>query len=562
MLSRLYLKDFAIAAEIEVELRPGMGVISGETGAGKSLLVDALMLLTGARADAGVVRHGASKAELIAEFQLEDGSPAAAWLAESELDEDNGCLLRRVIRADGGSRAWINSRPATLSQLAELSALLVGIHGQHEHQALLDRRQQLALLDAFAAQPMALKRVQDSYRHWRECKRSLTELDAEHGDATQIELLRHHLSELERRPLNAEHLIALQADHRRQAAAQDILTGLQQGLQALADDANRSVRKQLQGAQHALQRAAQHAPELAEAIELLGGASIQIDEAIASIERLQDNLDLDPARLDRLDHELGELHDLARKHRCSMEELASVRDQLSARIGRLDNLEDERRRAAQALSDAQKSWQAAAGELSTVRHAAGAELSTAVSALMTELGMAGGRFEVSLEPHEGEPNESGAERAELLVSANAGQPPRPLRRVASGGELARISLAIEVASLGADALPTLVFDEVDSGIGGAVAEVVGQKLRQLGQQRQVLCVTHLAQVAAQAHHHYRVSKSSQSGQTSSEIHRLDQRERVEELSRMMGGVEITAATRTLARQLLDRAKESAGSEKA
>ena len=556
MLSRLYLKDFAIAAEIEVELRPGMGVISGETGAGKSLLVDALLLLTGARADTGVVRHGAAKAELIAEFELEADAPAAAWLRESELEEDGECLLRRVIRADGGSRAWINSRPATLGQLAELSALLVGIHGQHEHQALLDRRQQLALLDNFAAQPSSLEQLVKTYRHWRDCRRALSELEAEHGDAEQIELLRHHLAELERRQLGAEHLQALQADHRRQASAQDILAGLQQGLQALADESGRGAWRQLQNATAALQRAAQHAPELAEAIEMLAGAAIQIDEAILTIERTQDDLDLDPARLDRLDEELSELHELARKHRCTMEELDSVRQHLSKRVSRLDNLEEERQRAHADLAQAELAWREAAATVSAIRREAGLRLSASVSALMAELGMAGGRFEVALEAQQGDPNEVGAERAEFMVSANPGQPTRPLRRVASGGELARISLAIEVASLGADALPTLIFDEVDSGIGGAVAEVVGQKLRQLGEQRQVLCVTHLAQVAAQAHQHYRVSKQSEDGQTSSQIQRLNKSERVEELSRMMGGLEITAATRTLARQLLERAANS------
>ena len=553
MLSRLYLKDFAIAAEIEVELRPGMGVISGETGAGKSLLVDALLLLTGSRADAGVVRHGAERAELIAQFELEDGSEARQWLREAELEEAAECLLRRIIRADGGSRAWINSRPATLTQLAELSARLVGIHGQHEHQALLDRRQQLNLLDNFTAQPALLQALGQAYRHWRECRRSLSELEAEHGDAEQIELLRHHLGELQGLALDAEHVSNLHSEHRRQAAAQDILAGIEQGLQLLADEAGRGARRQLQSAQAALQRAASHEPALGESLDLLTSASIQIDEAIASIERLQDGLDLDPARLERLDGELAELHELSRKHRCSIEQLVEVRERLERRVARLDNLEEERRLAEEALARSLDGWKAAAAALSKVRQTAARRLGEQVGALMGELGMQGGRFEIALEATAGEPNESGAERVEFMVSANPGQPPRPLRKVASGGELARISLAIEVASLGADALPTLVFDEVDSGIGGAVAEVVGQKLRQLGKNRQVLCVTHLAQVAAQAHQHYRVSKQVKGDHTGSQIELLDHDDRVEELSRMMGGVEITEATRTLARQLLKRA---------
>lgn len=550
MLVSLYVKDFAIAREVEITPASGFTVISGQTGAGKSLLVDALMLLTGLRADAGVVRHGAERAELVARFELPPAAPALAWLREAALDEDNECQLRRVIRADGGSRAWINGRPATLAQLTELGALLLEIHGQHEHQALLDRRQQLRLLDAFARHPQPLAALRQAARDWQQAHQAIAALQAL-GDTRERRLfLQHQLDELNEENLDPAAIESLIGEHRRHSHAGTLIEGCAQLAAALEGDA--SLPGQLRRLRSELVRLSEHEPALGEIDALLDGAQIQIEEATSTLERLRDGFDFDPERLAGLEQRLGRLHDLARKHRCTPEHLAERRDALQ---GELDGLDDSDARLAELQTRAKAAetqWRKLAAEVSQTRHQAAERLAHDVSALLQTLGMGQGQFRPELEASpDSEPHPDGAERVEFLVAANAGQPPRPLRKVASGGELSRISLAIEVAALGLDAVPTMVFDEVDSGIGGAVAEVVGQKLRALGRERQVLCVTHLPQVAAQGHCHLHVSKSDDAQGTHSRIQRLDEAGRIDELARMLGGVEITAATLAHARQMLE-----------
>ena len=551
MLVSLFVKDFAIVREIEIAPVGGLTVVSGETGAGKSLLVDALMLLTGARADAGAVRHGAERAELVARFAPAADSPALAWLHENDLDEDAECQLRRVIRADGGSRAWINGRPATVAQLAALGALLVEIHGQHEHQALLDRRHQLALLDAFARHPEALAQLRDSARDWQRATQAITALQARGDSADRRLYLEHQIAELANENLASEAIENLLNEHRRQSHATTLIEGCGRAAVALAGDLPDLLRR----LRHELSRLVEHEPGLAEIDALLDGAQIQVDEAASALERLRDGFDLDPERLAALDARLARLHDLARKHRTTLPALAARQQALQQELDELGNSEAQLADLARARDNALARWRSAAAQVSAGRKDAATTLSTRVSAIMAGLGMAGGTFAASLEPIDGDaPQGDGAERVEFLVSANPGQPPRALRKVASGGELSRISLAIEVAAMGLDAVPTMVFDEVDTGIGGAVAEVVGQALRALGAERQVLCVTHLPQVAAQGHQHLRVSKADAGDGTQSRIEALDAQARVDELARMLGGVDITKATLAHARQMLDHAQ--------
>ncbi|KAA2286054.1 DNA repair protein RecN [Arenimonas fontis] len=555
MLVHLSLRDFAVVSRAELAFGPGMTVVSGETGAGKSLLVDALMWLTGARADAGIVRHGAERAELTAEFRLDDAPEALSWLRENELDDGEGCQLRRVIRADGGSRAWINGRPATLGQLAELGGRLVEIHGQHEHQALLDRGQQLALLDAFGRHEALLATVQEAARRWSALERERQQLDQAGDVADRLAWLEHQLAELDAERLEAEALEELGAAHRRQANAAGLLEGCGHALARLAGDEGPSVARLLHQVAADLGRLAGDEPRLAEVLALVESAGIQVAEAASGLERVRDGLDLDPERLRALEDRLARLHDLARKHRVPLAGLAARREALRAEHQGLAGAGERAEHLAREATAAMADWRRAAAELGKARHKAAEALGAAVASLMAELGMAGGRFEVALEPLEdGRPSPQGGERCEFLVSANPGQPPRPMRKVASGGELARISLAIEVAALGLDSVPTMVFDEVDTGIGGAVAEVVGQKLRTLGAERQVLCVTHLPQVAAQGHHHFQVSKSVAGDSTHSQVAALDEAGRIEELARMLGGVEITREVRANAKQLLSRAR--------
>lgn len=557
MLSSLYVKDFAIVGEAEIAFGPGMTVVTGETGAGKSLLVDALLLLAGGRADASMVRHGCERAELSAEFDLAGRADLAGWLAAEDLDEDGACQLRRVIRSEGSSRAWINGRPVTLTQLKTLAEGLIEIHGQHEHQALLGRGQQLALLDGFGGHEAAVAEVARLARAWREAGARIAELSRGADPAERIEWLAHQVDELERHALAPEALAELEETHRRLANSGQLLQGCQALAERLDGDDEFALARLVARAQSEVAHLAALDARLAPLAELVDAAQIQIAEASDSLARYQSALDLDPERLADAEAQLGKLHELARKHRVRMPELAahaqSLREELDALRGAgasIAALQAEQQRLASEHAKAAKA-------LTTKRAATAATLGSSVSALMAELGMAGGRFEVQLEPTGGEaPDPLGAERCEFLVSANAGQPLRALRKVASGGELARISLAVEVAALGSDAVGTMVFDEVDVGIGGAVAEIVGQKLRALGAQRQVLCVTHLPQVAAQGHAHLRVSKASDGATTHTRIDALGAASREDEVARMLGGIEITRETRAHARQMLQRAREA------
>lgn len=555
MLSHLTLKDFAVVSRAELAFGPGMTVVSGETGAGKSLLVDALLWLTGARADAGIVRFGAERAELTAEFDLADAPDAADWLRDQALDEDDQCQIRRIIKADGGSRAWINGRPATLSQLADLGERLVEIHGQHEHQALLERGHQLALLDAFGRHADELAAVRAASEHWSALERERAQLTGNADVGERIEWLQRQLSELDDERLEPSDIDELLAAHRRQSHAAGLIQGCAQALAELAGDEGASLRRRLRQLQSELGRLGENEPRLAEVQVLLDSASIQIDEAASCLERIHDDFDLDPARLQQLDDRLSRLHDLARRQRVPLDGLAERREQLRAELDSLLGASERLERIDQDLGAARDHWHSVAESLTQARQRAATALSNDVSGLMAELGMAGGVFTVQIDAQPADkPSPLGAERVEFLVSANPGQPPRPLRKTASGGELARISLAIEVAALGLDAVPSMVFDEVDTGIGGAVAEVVGQKLRALGKTRQVLCVTHLPQVAAQGHQHFRVSKAVEGDATHSAVVGLDAAARVEELARMLGGIEITHETRANARQMLERAQ--------
>ncbi|MEA9556276.1 DNA repair protein RecN [Xanthomonas nasturtii] len=554
MLRHLSIKDFAVVRATELEFGPGMTVVSGETGAGKSLMVDALGFLSGLRADSGVVRHGADRAELSAEFQLPAAHPGLTWLADNELDDEAQCQLRRIIRADGGSRAWINGRPVTSSQLSELASRLVEIHGQHEHQALMARHSQLALLDAYARNSPQREQVRQASQRWQALLDERDALSAQGDVSDRIGFLEHQLGELEREDLDPAAIAALDVNHRRQAHATALIGACDSVAQQLNGDDGASALGLLQDSRHDLARVAEHEPRLGEVDALLDSAVIQIEEALALLDRVRDDLDADPAQFEAMERSLGRLHDLARKHRVAPDELAAHRERMSLEVESLRGADERLQQLDKHIESATGVWRSAAGVLSDSRKTAAEALSAATTTLIGELGMGGGQFLIQLQPQETQrPDPNGAERVEFLVAANAGQPPRALRKVASGGELSRISLAIEVAALGLDSVPTMVFDEVDSGIGGAVADIVGQKLRALGEERQVLCVTHLPQVAAKGHAHYRVSKAPVDGMTQSAVELLGPQARQEELARMLGGVEVSKEARAAARKLLQSA---------
>lgn len=555
MLTSLYVRHFAVVEAAEIAFGPGLTVVSGETGAGKSLLVDALMLLAGARADSGMVRAGSDRAELAAEFDLSDLPLARQWLLSEELDEDGSCQLRRVIRTEGSSKAWINGRPANARQLGELAALLVEIHGQHEHQALLSRSHQLALLDAYAGHDDLLAQVRDNAGRWRDLGMRMRKLSGGDDRERRIEMLRHETAELEKWALPETELTELEANHRRLANAGRLAEGAASVVELLDGDSEFALRRALGRAHAELGKLAMLDDRLGPLLELLDNAGIELGEAADGLTRYAQDVDLDPERYTEVDNHLARLHELSRRHRLPMAELHDRLTTLRTELAELEGAGDALEQLAAQRQQLEQDYARAAARLSQARAAAASKLGEEVSHLMAELGMSGGQLRIELETVPGEePDPQGRERCELLVSANPGQPPRPLRKVASGGELARISLAIEVATLGKDTVGSMIFDEVDTGIGGAVAEVVGQKLRALGGQRQVLCVTHLPQVAAQGHAHLRVSKHSDDGSTRTRIDTLDASGRRDELARMLGGVEITRETRAHAKQMLERAQ--------
>jgi DNA repair protein RecN (Recombination protein N) len=554
MINRLLARDFAIIEAAEIELGDGLTALTGETGAGKSLMVDALLLLAGSRADAGMIRHGAERAEVAAEFDLARHPRVRERLAELELDDGADCRLRRVLKIDGTSRAFVNDRPVTLATLRDIAGLLFEIHGQHEHQALLLRPRQLAILDAFAGHAGALAELAARARQWRAANDGLAAMDARAGRGGEaLEFLAFQLDELARQDLEPASISALEDEHRRLAHHGELIAIAARAAEALDGDQPHAARSVLARTLSELERAAELDPRIDATATLLREALVPVEEAAESLVRYRDADESDPERVGRVEHELARLHELSRKHRVPIAELharaaelARERDEIAAADVHREGLVKERESALAA-------WRTVAATVTAGRSEAAGRLAAAVSALMGELGMGGGRFEIQVESETArDPSPAGMDDVEFLVSANPGQPPRPLRKVASGGELSRIGLALEVAALGSDDVATMIFDEVDAGIGGAVAEVLGRKLRELGALRQVLCVTHLAQVAAQAHRHFAVRKQVVDERTRTAIAALDAVGRRDEIARMLGGLEITERTRALASDMLDK----------
>ncbi|GIZ53237.1 DNA repair protein RecN [Noviherbaspirillum aridicola] len=547
MLRTLSIRDFVIVDAIELEFAPGFTVFTGETGAGKSILIDALALALGGRGDASVVREGASRTDITAEFA--STAEADAWLEEHEFRSDEGgILLRRVIDNAGRSKAWINGVTATAAQLRELGEMMVDIHGQHAHQSLLKSDAQRAMLDSQAGLQDEARAVAAAYKSWRALARQLEEFEANARSVLlERERLEWQVGELEKLAPKPGEWTEVSNEHSRLAHAASLIEGAQEALDALSESETHPILSQLSALTLRLGKLADIDAGLKPVIEALEPARIQIQEAVYSLNDYLGRVELDPERLHEVEARMDALHSTARKFHVAPEDLPQEYESLSAQLRQLADATDlEALRAQeQKLRDA---YLAAAAKLSTARSNAATALGQAVTAAMQDLSMAGGRFEVALNPCD--PTVHGVEQVEFLVAAHAGTSPRPLAKVASGGELARISLAISVIASTATATPTLIFDEVDSGIGGGVAEVVGRLLKRLGQARQVLCVTHLPQVASQANQHFQVSKRSSGGRTVSSIDSLDSKARIEEIARMLGGIEITATTRKHARELL------------
>lgn len=560
MLTALHIRDFAIIEEVALSLAPGLTVLTGETGAGKSILVDALEQVLGGRGDAGLIRHGADRAEITAAFAVDRRPEAADWLRQQALDEDGAeCHLRRVIQSDGRSRGFINGRPVPMQSLKDLGERLVDIHGQHEHQSLLNRAHQLALLDAYGGHEAELRVVAEACDACRELERALAGLPgAGEQNEEQLAYLRHQVRELEDLGLSAPEVETLEAEQRRLSHARELMDGCQRAASSLDGDADDAIANRLARVRNELESLAAMDERLREPLELVDSALIQVQEGGGTLNHYLADLELDPERLARVEERLGAAHDLARKHRVTMEELPETLETLRGRLQELEGADQRRAELEHELAGARETYREAAEKLSKCRHRSGAGLEKAVTALMASLGMKGGRLAVALTADGDRLSPAGVDSAELQVSTNPGQPPRPLRRVASGGELSRIALAIQVATVDASGRRTLIFDEVDAGIGGAVAEIVGKELRRVGAAGQALCVTHLPQVAAQGHHHFHVKKAADSRDTRTRVTELDGKDRTEEIARMLGGVEITDTTTAHAREMLERAMVSEG----
>jgi DNA repair protein RecN (Recombination protein N) len=548
MLRRLFIRDFVIVDRLDLEFVAGFGALTGETGAGKSILVDALSLALGERADAAVLRVGAERAEVSAEFDVAAGGALAAWLRANDFDADGSCLLRRVIDAGGRSRATINGSPATLTQLRQAADFLADIHGQHAYHALLRPEAQRALLDGqIGAEPLAAETAAQFriWRGWREaCDSALRDVAAA---AQERDMLDWQVKELRTLAFEPVRWAEDNQEHRRLAHAASLLEGAAAAL-AVIDEDEAAVTGRLDAALARLRPLVDYDEALKEPAELLDAARIQLSEASHALSRYRERLDPEPERLAELEGRIEAVTAAARKHRVAPDELPALLARWQARLAELDLAADPAALAEKEAA-ARAAYLAAAERLSAQRRRGAADLSTAVTAGMQQLAMAGGRFEVELTTH-AEGTAHGLEDVQFLVAANPGQPPRPLAKVASGGELSRIGLAIQVIASCAGQAPTLIFDEVDVGIGGRVAEVVGRMLRQLGRQRQVLCVTHLPQVAAQADWQWSIAKESADGQTFSRVAVLDRTGRVEEIARMLGGINITETTRRHAREML------------
>ncbi len=557
MLSFIQIQNFAIIDSAELELDAGLTVLTGETGAGKSILVDALGLVLGDRADATALRHGAERGEIAASFQLRDDASARTWLEQQDLDDEGECMVRRTLSRNGRSRAFINARAVPLATLRELGRFLADIHGQNEHQSLLRQAVQRQILDHLGGNADLLDKVAQAHGEWSQLHSEIEDLRSKEAErSSRLELLRYQVQELQTLAPGEDEMSTLEEEHRRLSGADRLAEGVQQALVALGglDTDNGGAGALLGHGERALASLTEVDAGLEQAVKLLREAGISVSEAVESLNRYLDGLEMDPARLDWVEERIGALLEVARKHKVEPRELPALTEKLGAELEKLESADARVEAMQAALNRAEQDYLAAAARLSQARANAAKKMGADVSSLMQKLGMQGGRFEVKITRTVDAPYTAhGQDRIEFLVTANPGQPPGPLGKIASGGELSRISLAVQVISAGAAATGCLVFDEVDSGVGGGVAEIVGRRLRELGENRQVLCVTHLPQVASQAQHHVRVSKLTDGKTTRTSLHSLSSNESVEEIARMLGGVEITDRTREHAEEMIAKA---------
>ncbi len=574
MLKSLSISNFAVIDQIDIDLDSGMTALTGETGAGKSILLDALGLVLGDRADSGSVRNGAKRADISATFEINGLVDVQHWLETQELDTGQDCILRRTVNADGGSKGYINNTPVTLQMLRSAGEMLVDIHGQHEHQSLLKRDAQRQRLDAYGNHDSLLAELATCHQRWREAHEQLQQLQAAEQDRSErLDMLRYQVQEFDALQLTDNEWSGLEEEHKRLAHAGRLTEAVHLAQHALYDDDN-ALHSILSRHSQQLSELAGIDHALSAVSESLNTSLIHLDEAAEQLRHYLAELNPDPGRLEWLEQRMGTLHELARKHRTEPEKLADIEQTVRRDLDNLEHADERLQSLENNCRQYRDEYLQCAKKLSKHRQQAATKLFSAVTDAMQTLGMAGGRLDIPVTEKSHDPetgsgfSAAGLDSIEFQVSTNPGQALRPLGKVASGGELARISLAIQMITSDNEPVPTLIFDEVDAGIGGGIAEIVGMHLRRLGEQpggkakmqRQVMCVTHLPQVAAQAHRHLRVNKLS-GDKVHTQIQLLDEHERISEVARMLGGVEITEKTRSHAQEMISRAgtqiKESA-----
>ena len=558
MLLNLTISDLAVVKSLNLDLQDGMSILTGETGAGKSILLTALGLALGDRADSSFIRPGCKRAEINLSFDLTQVASARLWLQDLELDDHDDCLIRRIINVDGRSKAYINNRPVTLQTLQALSEKLVEIHGQHAHLTLLHADEQRRFVDESANHQQQLHKLNCVYQQWQQNHEQLDALiNAAQDQTARAELLSFQLDELQQLDLENYDYGLLSEEHRLQANLGNILNEGQKQLHALYENEQQSVNQQVSHSVQVLTELSTLAPELQEVTSMLAEAQIQIEEASQQLRRFLQVQEVDPQRMQWLDNQLGIIHDLSRKHKVLAQDLPihfqHLQDEFNNLTHSSERIETLKTQEQQLLQE----YSQLAKKLSQCRTKQAEIMQAKISAMINELGMPQGQFLISVTPlPDKSPKINGLDKIEFLVSANPGHPPQALAKVASGGELSRISLAIMVSTSPDKKVPTMIFDEVDSGIGGGIAEIVGKKLRQLSKNRQVMCVTHLPQVAAQADQHLFVAKSNAADITTSDVKNLSSAERIEEVARMLGGVDITENTLAHAREMIESGKQN------
>jgi DNA repair protein RecN (Recombination protein N) len=550
MLTALRIENFAIVKQLELDFANGMTAFTGETGAGKSIMIDALMLALGGRADASVIRTGELKCDISAAFNLDVAAEPALWLRDHDIDCDNGeIILRRVLYSEGRSKSYINGQPFPLQKVKELSEMLVHIHGQHQHQTLMQHATHRAQLDNYAGHDALLQTVLSLYKQCQKIKTELDTLQNQDTHRDRAELLQFQIDELNTLSLQEGEMQGLSDEHQLLHHAHDYLQGTQQIIHLLQGDDAGNIGESLSQVLQLLQALPNENTSIKNALELINNAIIQCDEALDEIKQFSEHVQLDPERLQEVESRISALHQAARKHHVEANQLPAHAQRLQDELEQLQNRDNRISELQHHYQQQLKAYEQAALQLKNSRLLYAEKLANEISAIIQQLGMPKGRVSLEITPLE-RMQPHGMDKVEYKVCTNPGMAPDALSKVASGGELSRISLAIQMITAQRGATPTLLFDEVDVGIGGATAALVGQLLRKLGERLQVFCVTHQPQVASSAHHHFVVEKHSEEEQTFSRIIALTEMDKVDEIARMLGGLTITDQTRSHARELL------------